>query len=67
MTEVHSPPPCGEGSGVGVSKHSFLCGTPTPHPSPQGGGEKKLARNDGDYDAAARFAFFAAAVIAKPS
>ena len=28
------------GLGVGVSKHGFRCGTPTPDPSPQGGGEK---------------------------
>jgi len=38
-----SPPPCGEGLGVGVSKYGFRCGTTTPDPSPQGGGVSAYA------------------------
>src|SRR5207248_60406 len=35
-----SPPPCGEGTGVGVARLPNLNRTtPTPNPSPQGGGE----------------------------
>jgi hypothetical protein len=37
-----SPPPCGEGSGVGVATSERIAWrTPTPNPSPQGGGEKQ--------------------------
>jgi hypothetical protein len=37
---IFSPPPCGEGSGVGVPQREQCLETPTPNPSPQGGGEK---------------------------
>ena len=43
---VCSPPPCGEGLGVGVvvvrlvTPPVSLAATPTPRPSPQGGGER---------------------------
>jgi hypothetical protein len=43
-----SPPPCGEGLGVGVSKQCFRCGTRTPDPSPQGGGAQQAARRKSD-------------------
>ena len=37
---LHAPsPPAGEGRGGG-SAGDVACGTPTPDPSPQGGGEK---------------------------
>ncbi|NEW90129.1 hypothetical protein DU475_23080, partial [Rhodopseudomonas sp. WA056] len=39
-----SPPPCGEGSGVGVHIGSFASGHPPPRPSPQGGREQAGAR-----------------------
>jgi phosphomethylpyrimidine synthase len=46
---IDSPPPCGEGSGVGVTTNAVVQGNPPPQPSPargegvtaaQGGGEK---------------------------
>ena len=37
---VFSPPPCGEGSGVGVSRMQCLWLTPLPNPPPQGGRER---------------------------
>src|SRR6516162_2683950 len=39
---VGSPPPCGEGAGVGVATLTHLCATsttPLPNPPPQGGRE----------------------------
>src|SRR5712664_913954 len=38
-----SPPPCGEGSGVGVSRHSACGHPPLPDPPPQGGREQESA------------------------
>jgi hypothetical protein len=40
-TSVGSLAPCGGGLGWGVPKHAFVVWTPTPDPSPQGGGEKR--------------------------
>src|SRR5882672_7031640 len=45
QTSVSSPPPCGEGLGVGVPAREGGTAapdrtTPTPGPSPQGGGEQ---------------------------
>ena len=37
---VDSPPPCGEGSGVGVSRAVSAVATPLPNPPPQGEGAK---------------------------
>src|SRR6266851_5906699 len=43
----NSPPPCGEGSGVGVTSRG-ACGYPPPQPSPaRGGGEEALRRETG--------------------
>ena len=36
--EGNPPPPCGEGLGVGGIPTADVCDTPTPRPSPQGGG-----------------------------
>src|SRR5229473_4763607 len=35
-----SPPPCGEGSGVGVRGRDLACGYPLPNPPAQGGREQ---------------------------
>src|SRR5215475_224561 len=35
-SSLFSPPPCGEGSGVGVSRARCLRATPLPDPPPQG-------------------------------
>ena len=37
---VSSPPPCGEGLGVGVHNGGLAWGTPHPNPPPQGGRER---------------------------
>jgi hypothetical protein len=37
-----SPPPCGEGPGVGVPRALSSCLTPLPDPPPQGRREKRL-------------------------
>src|SRR5580692_3122120 len=39
--DFYSPPPCGEGSGVGVPQTPTLQLTPLPDPPPQGGREKR--------------------------
>jgi len=38
-TDVFSPPPCGEGLGVGVLQAQLPVWTPLPNPPPQGGRE----------------------------
>jgi len=38
-TGVFSPPPCGEGLGVGVLQAQLPVWTPLPNPPPQGGRE----------------------------
>src|SRR5580704_19692189 len=41
----YSLPPCGGGSGRRVSNKHRTRGTPTPNPSPQGGGERAPCRS----------------------
>jgi len=43
---LFSPPPCGEGSGVGVAVSSAISTTPLPNPPPQGGRELAAASGD---------------------
>src|SRR6266540_1962679 len=40
-TSVLKLAPCGGGLGRGVERSTRKCATPTPDPSPQGGGERK--------------------------
>src|SRR5579883_249250 len=43
LVALSSPPPCGEGSGVGVATSAAVKGTPLPNPPPQGGRETSRA------------------------
>src|SRR4051812_32777531 len=43
---LHSPPPCGEGSGVGVHINGVAWGYPPPQPSPTRGEGAHLCRGD---------------------
>jgi len=46
MGRFFSPPPCGEGSGVGVAATTEITSTPLPNPPPQGGREKAAASGE---------------------